>query len=465
MSRPANLPLRLLLLYALFIIYATTIPFAFSASLEYASEKFWAFVADPLQLKMTRGLVLTDLASNALLFVPLGFLVLILESHSSRAVPRMRAVSLALLAGFILSSCVEFLQLFSKTRTTSLLDIAADAAGTMIGAGLALRYEAYFRQHILAYLQRQRANSPQLALFYVYAGLLLLSQLIPFDLTLDFSMLKKSVKSIDFYLPQTATDLGELFTEAILYTAFGFLWLRAQKDNAETRTIVQALGLTAGAALVIECAQVFLISHTAAARNLLAGLEGGLYGAVLHIVIARRTRHFHISARAERARKLTLDLAAAHGLAYFFLVELQPYEFDFARESIARKLHQFNWLPFIEYFSRTTTKAVLDLSESLVCFAVLTLLLCARRRPFPRNIKSSEVSVAFASALGLSALGLSALIEFIQLGLPNRAPGVTDCVNSLLGVGLGLWLWRYSAKLRQPSFRISAQRVRRRPQI
>ncbi|MEK7727638.1 MAG: VanZ family protein, partial [candidate division KSB1 bacterium] len=354
MPRPANLPLQLLLLYAVFIIYATIVPFAFDTPPESFSTKLETLLADPLQLQTSRGFSLTDVVSNVLLLLPFGMLLARARLQSRPSAKRMHVVLLATCVGLLLSGLVEFIQFFSERRVASLLDCWANAAGAMLGAGGA----KYYRERRLTYWQRllrpRFAQAPELRLFGLYAAVLVFAQLMPLHPTLDFSTIKKTAKAADFTLPQTPAALGDLFGETILYAGFAFLWLRTQKQAQQTRSIMQAILLTAGLALLLECGQLFLVAHVVRLRNLLAGLEGGLYGAVCFILLQMRVARQPRASRSLCERKLMLNLGLGHLLAYIFLLELKPYEFDFSAATFA----EFEWLPFIEYYRNTNAHAV-----------------------------------------------------------------------------------------------------------
>ncbi len=455
MPRQLHLPLQLLLLYAVFIIYATTIPFAFDTPRENLPEKFRAVLADPLQLDPGRGLSTTDIASNVLLFLPFGFFFVLARCASSRSEQRGRAVLLAACAGLALSALAEFVQFFAERRVASLLDCTANSMGAIIGAGFAWHYQKRHQTYLRRYWRNRLAQSPQLGLFCAYAALLVFTQLLPLELTLDISTLKKTLKATEWSLPQTATALGDLFAETILYAGFGFLWLHAQPHTHRARTIVQAILFTAGAALIIECAQLFLVAHVVKLRNLLAGLEGGLYGAACHIIVQNRVARHAQSTRVLLKQKALLVLALGHLLAYVFLLELQPYHFDFTAAQLYAKLAQFRWLPFIEYYQSTNAHAVLDLCASLVRFALFAVFVLAR---MSFNDQARKVT-AHGTIIGL-ALGLSILLEALQLGLPRHSPGITDCVNAALGASLGIWLWQKRLQATQPRFQISSRRSR-----
>jgi hypothetical protein len=70
-----------------------------------------------------------DVLANILLFLPLGFLY-----RHARPNAHARPVAIAMGAGALLSLGIETLQLFEATRDSSPVDLAANAAGTALGA-------------------------------------------------------------------------------------------------------------------------------------------------------------------------------------------------------------------------------------------------------------------------------------------------------------------------------------------
>lgn len=71
----------------------------------------------------------TDTVANVLLFVPLGFLFR-LSMPNARSLPALTAAA----AGALLSTAIEAAQLFEPARNSSLVDIAANTFGALIGA-------------------------------------------------------------------------------------------------------------------------------------------------------------------------------------------------------------------------------------------------------------------------------------------------------------------------------------------
>lgn len=454
MPRRSALPAKLLLVYALFIVYATTIPLAFSLNAEHFSAQFSAFAADPFQLEATQGMVFTDLAGNILLFLPFGFFFLLARPEAALLAKRTRLVLQTTGAGAALSGGVEFLQLLTHARVTSALDLVANIGGALLGAGLALRYREDFRLFMSLRVQKRLAASPELALFCAYALLLVLAQFFPFDFTLGLSALKRAVREIDFSLPDTAAELGRFYSKTLLFAAFSFLWLRTQNMRAPARPVARAVMITLAAAASLEAMQFFRVNHAVSLRNLAAGLQGGVYGAVLYILLLRRVANSFAPARPGLSQKAALTLAWWHGLAFFLMVELQPYDFDFTR--LAQAYEKFNWLPFFEYYNRTGAQAFFDLCAGLVRFGLFALLMLARRPSAVLQLSSRSVLLILTGAAALSFA-----TEILQLTLSERTASITDVVNAVIGAACGIWLRRHLSPLLTPRFEVYAWRVGR----
>ncbi len=117
----------LALVYVGLIVYASLYPFA-----DWRSQGIvpWAFLGGPLPRYWTGF----DVASNALGYVPLGFLLALGARRSGRD---RYAVALATLAGAGLSLAMESLQSYLPTRVPSNVDLGLNALGGWVGALLA----------------------------------------------------------------------------------------------------------------------------------------------------------------------------------------------------------------------------------------------------------------------------------------------------------------------------------------
>ena len=115
--------------FLIFVIYGSLVPFQFDSITLQMAWKQYANI-DLFNIKIKSR---TDLAANVLLFIPLGFLwsqILLAEMGKGARI----ACSFFLLISFsFLSASIEFLQLFSPARTTSVVDIYAETFGGAMG--------------------------------------------------------------------------------------------------------------------------------------------------------------------------------------------------------------------------------------------------------------------------------------------------------------------------------------------
>ena len=434
----ASLSRKLFLAYTVFVIYGTTIPFRFRFSAPALQRGLEDFLADPLQLNTASGLSIPDITSNFLFFVPFGFL-LSLALPTAREHVRGRVLLKVFVAACLLSTLVEFLQLFERSRTTSLLDVAVNGSGAILGAALGLAVTSRFSQGALSRAEETLRYYPTRAVLLLYAMILVVWGLSPFDVTLDVSTLGQSLKGVDFSFSTSIPLLAELAAHAILLAAFAFLWLESRESTVGWGSLTLAISYTALLAISIELLQVFFVSHTTKLSDALAGLAGGIYGATVFTIVRSRNQ----MAPAARSVKL-LNLAALHWLFYVLLVALAPFDFSFGMTSLGDSLEQFTLMPYVEYYRRTGPAAVADLIDGILTYALLGLLMFERRYRLRQPVNRWAL-VAFA----IAATGFSLLLETVQLSLPSRSSGLTDVVNAMVGVWVGYRLWRLLSQYRQ----------------
>jgi VanZ family protein len=132
-----SVAMRLLLLWALFIVLATFSPFDFdTTSVAHSFSLFQddSHLRDPIHF-----------ALNLALFVPLGALL----NHEGRRISKVK--SLVILTGaicLVISLGIEYLQRYLPSRDSSLIDVIANAAGAMIGALSDRAWSVSLRAHL-----------------------------------------------------------------------------------------------------------------------------------------------------------------------------------------------------------------------------------------------------------------------------------------------------------------------------
>ena len=432
----ASLSRKLFLAYTVFVIYGTTIPFRFRFNARTLQRGLEGFLADPLQLNTASGLSIPDITSNFLFFVPFGFL-LSLALPTAREHVRSRVLLNVLVAACLLSTLVEFLQLFERSRTTSLLDVVVNGSGAILGAGLGLAVTSRFSQGALSRAEETLRFYPTRAVLLLYAMILVVWGLSPFDVTLDVSTLGQSLKGVDFSFSTSIPLLAEFAAHAILLAAFAFLWLKNRESLVGWGSPISAISYTALLAIGIELLQLFFVSQTTRLSDALAGLAGGIYGAMVFTIVRSRS-NLGPNLRSVRL----LNLAALHWLLYVLLVALAPFDFTFGTTSLGDGLEQFTLMPYVEYYRGTGPVAVADLIDGILIYALLGLL------TFERRYRLGQPVNRWAS-LAIAAAGFSLLLETVQLALPSRYSGPTDVVNAVVGVWVGYRLWGLLSQYRQ----------------
>jgi glycopeptide antibiotics resistance protein len=126
-----HLPIILLMLWGLFIVYGTMLPFDFSASgdlIQWRLRRLWE---SPLR---GMGGSWADVYSNVAFFMPWGFLLAIWRV--GRGSSWWVTLLIAMLSASCLSGSVEFVQLFAPRRSTSFVDLATNTFGSVVGAAI-----------------------------------------------------------------------------------------------------------------------------------------------------------------------------------------------------------------------------------------------------------------------------------------------------------------------------------------
>ncbi len=176
----------MLVLWGLFIIYGTTLPFDFSASGEQVRERLQRLAAHPWHIGSK-----TDVVSNVLLFMPWGFLLAIWRAR--RGTSFVAALILALLSAALLSASVELAQLFCPSRITSFVDLATNTFGSMLGMFIGWPLALRVWPKLSIGLRQMVGSRPLAACALATAGALVFAGLSPFDVSLDVGDLKAAV--------------------------------------------------------------------------------------------------------------------------------------------------------------------------------------------------------------------------------------------------------------------------------
>ena len=252
-GRPRTLlPHALAVLYALAIVFASLQPFSPWIVPE-PDTPFWPFARWPL--RWTRY----DVLANVIAYMPFGIFIAL---SPRRATPRART-ALAFAAGLTLSFAMETLQMFVPPRDASLIDLASNTVGALLGgmAGASLVRADRLRHRLSSARYRVflggRLGDIGLALLVLW----LVAQTNPgiplFAITFDVDQ-AASVLAATPRVPDTAATLIEAAASALQLVGVGLflaLLLRDRRYNGGAVLALIGLALLAkviAAMLVIK---------------------------------------------------------------------------------------------------------------------------------------------------------------------------------------------------------------------
>ena len=393
-------------LFTFFVIYGTTIPFRFVADGNFAdrvaSRLDWSLIGD----SRGYGHGLPDIVQNILLFIPFGFL-----GYYSLVNQRSRLKkTFVVLMGAALSGMVEFLQLFTTVRFTSLSDVVFNTLGTGLGvlAGMALKQSVMGFKSLPWARRFLDAESAWPAL--VFLGLALAGCWQPFDFALDVGNVWGKVKPllehpVDFSWPDD--DLTN-FIRFLLASLFA---CRLAKEAGLRRPAATGVILMAWAGLGLEATQVIITSRTPQFQDALVAVLGALGGGV-----AFRFPGFREHPGVWSATGALAVMASA------VMRGLHPYRFSGHGPS------GFNWIPFLPQFDQTSMNSLGNFLESGLAYFPLGFML-AYLYPGSRHARWAALLLAAGTALA---------VEIVQGWVAGRYSDVTDVVGALLGACLGI---------------------------
>ena len=208
----ANPARSLLIVFILFYVYMTTIPWDFHFNRD-------AFIAglDASHLRpFTMNEPMMDMIVNFTLFFVFGIIMYI------AMVTRGRSKGLSLVApilwGVVMSFCMEVVQIFSPIRIATLTDVFMAGLGSATGAFAGFCFWGAFRRWVFETAAPLLPERPWTLILSVYSVLIFLCCLAPMDLTSDIGEIRRNVRDINlapFARPSMAEDLAMTGTEAI----------------------------------------------------------------------------------------------------------------------------------------------------------------------------------------------------------------------------------------------------------
>lgn len=395
MNSPHLDPLFRLCRYAFYLsvllfVYGTLFPFNFDFSpsaLSAALDKVWLV---PFW-DSDRGRIhsLTDMASNVLLTIPLGFFGYLwrLEKGKEPGIIRWFVV------GFLLSSFLEIIQLGVPSRRTGITDAINNGLGAFLGAVAA----GVSGPHVLGLLSGSFFDKKRTSYLIILAVVIAI-MLVPFDIGLDVSHAISSIRNLWLNPWESGVPLGDEWIHMVGFAILGGL--------AGSITWRRITAFTFILPIVLEISQVLVDSHSPSLRDAIMNFAGVAVGFLA-------ARHKPSLIRPMTGFILMNLAILAQGLS--------PYQFV----GWSERAH-FERIPLIEYYHQSTAAALNDAMSGLLIYGLLAAL-------WPRRLTI------------LWAVALAGGIEIAQLIIPARFSGITDVIIAAIGAYTGYVLSKASA--------------------
>jgi VanZ family protein len=413
--------LCLLLVYCLFIVYGSFIPFHFNFDPNFVRWRWSLFLTESIHNRIMRA-SLSDALSNILLFVPFGMLSIWVRTPSDQdqrvVLPTLYSTFFGLLFGLL----VESGQTLSPWRSPSPLDVLCNGFGAFSGAVGGLFSVRAFRGSPQSSLVQALRDQPSLLLLtYLLLGVFADSY-YPFEATLDLSTIWQNIKQSQFVPFTTVLHrywLDLLIEKGAIFVAIGYFVLAMLRERWHTARAGLAWLSCATFACGIEIGKLFFAGRAFYSENIILASLGALMGVTLLPSLAARMW-------VKRHRETIWFMLVLGFLVYF---ELSPFDWVSLGE-ITGRFSRIEWLPFKAYYAAEPLIALFDLQKKIYSwiplgFVVMSLGL-VQHTDSPRR-KATILCIVIAAAL-----------ELAQIVVRSRTPSSTDVIIFTASAWVGI---------------------------
>jgi len=396
-------------LYALFVVYGTTIPFKFSLdyhglAIKIAAIQWIPFVDSTNHSRPS----IPDMVQNILLFVPFGVLGYLVKLKKRSGYVLNGAI--VVLLGLCLSFSVEALQLFTPDRITSMTDLIMNTTGALAGFMATHMISASFVWWFSLAIARKYLRQPFMYYFLISLILVVIGEWEPFDFTLDVGSVFSKIKLL---LTSALTFSSSFNSEPMLFFEFsllGFTSAALLKSVDMRMYTIRAFLVTSAIGVFLESSQLVVTSRMPQVQSVATIWLGCLGGVLFERINVRRSLTV----------LWALVTILATGISAAFMM-LSPFHF-------VGKYHGFQWFPLLSYYEQTSFVVLGSFIEVALLYAPMGFIL--------KHLCSEKKWVALLAA-GV-ALAISLLIEYLQGWIPDRFPDITSILGALCGTISGM---------------------------
>lgn len=434
---PGRVYLILLAIYFSLIVYGSLVPLEFSyIPFEQAIRKFRGIRYLHLGIQSR-----SDLAANFLLFIPLTFMAMGALTRENRRRGRILIGLATAFAAAMLSSAVEFTQIYLPARTVSQNDILAETIGGIAGILLWFCFGGRITRWARSLWAEKTRDRLAVKILTGYVVLLIIYQMLPLDLTISLVEVYHKWKAgkvniFPFFDPGGVAAYTILSKMAVMIPAgYLFMLLQHRSRHRMFRAAAQVCILAA----LIETAQLFVFSRYSSSTDVVLGTIGGLLGSGAAMLFSPSAQPTVPKAAFWRRWGLWIKLAAtAAWLIGLGWEKWHPFDFAVPQGGLSAGLRELLAVPFARQYLMSEFLAAGQVVREFTTFFILGMLL---RSLLAKAGKTGRIGCA------LLVVSLAVAFEFVQVFLPSRTADLTAMAISGTGGVMGVWLFVRFAKL------------------
>lgn len=258
--------------FVLYIIYGTLFPFHFS----FSSENFFHNLENANLRPFSYGIGFldgrADTIANVLFFFPYGFFLYLIQRHKS--------ISLIILSALCFSFMIEFIQLFSLSRSSSANDIFCNTLGTGIGVVVARYIYYHFNAKIEEFLEFI-FERPLLIYLILYSLFICLLKFFPYDIAIDIENINKNIKDMIDIIPSKFNINSIIMNHKsnfFLFIPFSFFLFLYLKKHTSLNATLNTLIFGSIFSLLVEFCRLFILGITVIILGMVDSIVGVLIG-------------------------------------------------------------------------------------------------------------------------------------------------------------------------------------------
>jgi len=377
-----------------------------------------------------------DILLNGAFFFPLGMLAALRHTGGSR----WRAVLAAGGMCAVVSLAVEFLQLWSPSRTTEVIDVMTNTAGGLGGGVVGVTTGRSVQSKLSGEASGKWSLRPLRPVAIALLILLLLDATDPFYPVTHKSTLEKNFTNSSFVLSQGMRLHSWhhwLVCRVGMYAVLAGVIGASAMNCSRVRWVYGAV-LASSFALATEACKPFIEDRRANIANVVVAACGAALGMLLGIVFHRLGS---LSAKLALAAVLLVGYVSYHECRP--AREDAPFDFVWDPPAIQAKIPSgAGWFPAHSFaVGKKRVEYVRPVVRILTVMAAFTYVLSMSGRLAGKSSIKRIVKGALLAGI------VGAALQTLKLLVPERGPEMARLSAFVIGGALGVWIHNHAPPL------------------